>query len=104
MEPLPRAHDYVSTFCFHELHSDCRLTCKTCTSYCLCQCHKVYRPQEEHRASLARDALITAAHDYNGIHRWRLIKLREAVDAGVLLQDAAEILGVARQTAARWCQ
>lgn len=30
---------YTSTYCIHELHEDCRLTCKTCQLPCLCPCH-----------------------------------------------------------------
>lgn len=31
---------YLSTYCYHDLHSDCRLTCKTCGKACLCECHE----------------------------------------------------------------
>jgi DNA-binding CsgD family transcriptional regulator len=31
---------YTSTYCIHGDHSHCRMTCKTCGSQCLCQCHK----------------------------------------------------------------
>lgn len=30
---------YWSTYCIHDLHSDCRLACKTCQSPCRCPCH-----------------------------------------------------------------
>lgn len=30
---------YTSTYCIHELHDSCRLTCKHCQSPCLCACH-----------------------------------------------------------------
>lgn len=33
-------HRYVSTYCQHDWHSDCRLTCKVCGADCLCQCHR----------------------------------------------------------------
>lgn len=33
-------HLYVSTYCQHGLHDDCRLTCKICESGCLCPCHR----------------------------------------------------------------
>jgi hypothetical protein len=32
-------HLYVSTYCQHEQHSDCRLSCKICKAPCLCPCH-----------------------------------------------------------------
>jgi hypothetical protein len=32
-------HLYVSTYCIHRLHDQCRLTCKTCGAACLCPCH-----------------------------------------------------------------
>jgi len=32
-------HLYVSTYCQHELHGDCRLACKHCHASCLCPCH-----------------------------------------------------------------
>lgn len=31
---------YTSTYCIHDLHDECRLTCKTCVRHCLCACHK----------------------------------------------------------------
>jgi hypothetical protein len=33
-------HPYLSTYCYHENHGDCRLTCKTCAAPCICDCHK----------------------------------------------------------------
>lgn len=35
-----RAGHYVSTYCLHDLHADCRLTCKTCKAPCRCACHR----------------------------------------------------------------
>lgn len=32
-------HLYVSTYCQHRRHNDCRLTCKLCAAHCLCPCH-----------------------------------------------------------------
>lgn len=32
-------HYYVSTYCLHEKHSDCRLKCKICEAPCRCECH-----------------------------------------------------------------
>jgi hypothetical protein len=32
-------HFYVSTYCEHALHTDCRLNCKVCGSLCRCPCH-----------------------------------------------------------------
>lgn len=40
-----RLHYYVSTYCLHELHDDCRLACKHCGAPCLCPCH-VTMPKE----------------------------------------------------------
>ena len=37
-KPVTR-HYYVSTYCVHDLHADCRKTCKHCGAACLCQCH-----------------------------------------------------------------
>ena len=34
-----RGH-YLSTYCFHERHGDCRLTCKGCEAPCRCACHR----------------------------------------------------------------
>jgi hypothetical protein len=34
----PTTH-YVSTYCIHGAHSDCRLTCKLCGAPCRCSCH-----------------------------------------------------------------
>ena len=33
-------HTYISTYCLHEIHKDCRLYCKHCTSPCICPCHE----------------------------------------------------------------
>jgi len=33
-------HYYVSTYCQHEQHADCRLACKLCDAPCLCPCHR----------------------------------------------------------------
>lgn len=31
---------YYSTYCMHELHDECRETCKHCSERCKCDCHK----------------------------------------------------------------
>lgn len=31
---------YMSTYCFHGEHGQCRLTCKVCDRRCRCRCHK----------------------------------------------------------------
>lgn len=40
--PLPilpdGTHHYVSTYCLHGQHEDCRLTCKGCPADCECDC------------------------------------------------------------------
>jgi len=39
--PRPKTYPhYWSTYCIHELHDQCRLTCKHCKAPCLCGCHK----------------------------------------------------------------
>lgn len=38
-DQLPMTHQYVSTYCQHEQHNDCRLSCKLCKAPCLCRCH-----------------------------------------------------------------
>lgn len=30
---------YLSTACWHDLHTECRLTCKYCELPCFCHCH-----------------------------------------------------------------
>lgn len=35
---------YTSTYCIHEQHDQCRLTCKTCERECLCACHGEAQP------------------------------------------------------------
>lgn len=30
---------YTSTYCIHQDHEHCRMTCKTCKAPCLCECH-----------------------------------------------------------------
>lgn len=32
-------HDYLSTACYHDLHDQCRKTCKFCFEKCKCPCH-----------------------------------------------------------------
>lgn len=32
-------HLYISTYCQHVQHEDCRLHCKICFHRCLCPCH-----------------------------------------------------------------
>ena len=34
-----KPHRYESTYCHHEWHSSCRLTCKVCAAPCVCACH-----------------------------------------------------------------
>jgi len=31
--------DYTSTACTHDIHSECRRTCKWCEAPCGCECH-----------------------------------------------------------------
>lgn len=40
------SHVYLSTYCLHGLHDDCKRSCKTCKSKCICtqdgcQCPKL---------------------------------------------------------------
>lgn len=39
-----RLGHYVSTYCMHNKHSSCRLTCKVCGKPCRCKCHKAWKP------------------------------------------------------------
>ena len=40
IEPLYNSvHVYVSTYCIHGYHDNCRLTCKVCEARCRCACH-----------------------------------------------------------------
>lgn len=32
------SHDYLSTACLHDKHSECRLACKFCPAACACDC------------------------------------------------------------------
>jgi hypothetical protein len=34
-----RLGHYLSTYCLHEDHGSCRLTCKICEAPCRCDCH-----------------------------------------------------------------
>jgi hypothetical protein len=104
----PFPHIYFSTYCIHEIHDQCRLTCKICRGYCHCFCHTAdpdaaptTREQEQ---NAAREALVTVAHDHEGVTRWRLIKVREAVKVGLNMQQIGNLIGVSRQTVARWCR
>lgn len=33
------AAHYLSTYCLHDAHDQCRLTCKLCDAPCRCVCH-----------------------------------------------------------------
>lgn len=33
-------HEYTSTACLHNMHKECRLSCKFCKIRCKCGCHK----------------------------------------------------------------
>jgi hypothetical protein len=33
-------HDYLSTACLHEFHTECRKMCKFCQTRCRCSCHR----------------------------------------------------------------
>lgn len=37
---MAQAMHYLSTYCLHGNHDDCRLTCKTCEQPCRCPCHQ----------------------------------------------------------------
>jgi hypothetical protein len=37
--PDDQGHAYTSTACWHQLHLECRKTCKWCIAPCLCPCH-----------------------------------------------------------------
>lgn len=37
--PPRHVHDYVSTACRHDIHGQCRQTCKFCDRSCRCACH-----------------------------------------------------------------
>jgi hypothetical protein len=39
VEALAQVAHYYSTACLHQLHDQCRLTCKTCGDPCRCACH-----------------------------------------------------------------
>ena len=41
-----KEHHYLSTACYHDIHSACRLICKYCPEKCLCKCHGLH-PQME---------------------------------------------------------
>jgi hypothetical protein len=36
---LSKLSHYVSTYCLHDDHAACRMTCKTCGQRCRCECH-----------------------------------------------------------------
>lgn len=35
-------HSYLSTACHHELHDECRRSCKFCSAGCTCSCHEAH--------------------------------------------------------------
>lgn len=37
----PEHPHYTSTYCIHDHHDQCRLTCKICADPCKCHCHEV---------------------------------------------------------------
>lgn len=38
---IARLVHYVSTYCMHGRHEECRETCKICNAPCRCACHRV---------------------------------------------------------------
>ena len=42
LDPDGLGHTYLSTYCLHSKHTQCRLTCKDeeCQAPCVCQCHR----------------------------------------------------------------
>ena len=54
---MAEAAHYLSTYCLHGNHADCRLTCKTCRAPCRCRCHaSAGDPQREALGQLVADA------------------------------------------------
>jgi hypothetical protein len=41
--PVEPEHIYTSTACRHDLHTECRHTCKFCRAPCRCACHAARR-------------------------------------------------------------
>lgn len=54
-----RLGHYLSTYCLHDRHDDCRLVCKVCEAPCRCACHSTDRPAmgSEHDAVVDRNAV-----------------------------------------------
>ena len=48
---------YYSTYCIHDLHNTCRLTCKTCGDRCRCDCHT--STQAPTRATVTPDSRLS---------------------------------------------
>lgn len=71
-EPIASLHIYQSTACLHELHEQCRKTCKFCYEACRCSCH-AEEVSPDARRELVEDVLTSVlAGD---------LKLQQAVEA-----------------------
>ena len=58
-------HNYISTYCQHGRHDDCRLTCKCCDAPCLCSgCLHVVPEPEPARC------LMSYGGEAHPAHRW----------------------------------
>lgn len=53
--PAEPAH-YTSTACRHDVHTDCRRSCKFCGEECRCDCHKTSETESDDSASSRSDA------------------------------------------------
>jgi hypothetical protein len=40
---IVHAPHYTSTYCLHDAHEHCRLTCKLCSEPCRCSCHRALK-------------------------------------------------------------
>lgn len=83
-------HAYVSTACQHQLHQQCRRTCKFCPADCGCMCHirdelAAAVVREQHRLALREHALYCSTVMFNG---W-------LIASGGTRPDSAEVIEMA---------
>lgn len=62
--PMNSHPHYTSTYCIHGLHDECRMTCKTCGAFCLCEAEDCpcLKARVDHPEELVRMGLTATGH------------------------------------------
>src|SRR6266850_1099515 len=85
-------HSYLSTACQHDLHAQCRQTCKFCGVYCLCPCHRI--PTLDQLQSIDRklDQVLALSQR---MYRQEVVVTQELVDLTAQVESNRSLTGSA---------